>query len=188
MSKSKSSSDKKIRVGVADKSPLIQAALTHLFAEDERFELINVWTDGEAFLQSIDQYSLDVAITGWVIGPGGGKYILDQLRAHANAPRIVIYTGAEGESVPVQVMAHSSQPFDDADEAGVGSTLGPRRWPDEQTNRCRTGNFTQYCQISCQEPVRKIGCAESQPGDCAVPEILVPLPINSGSLLPTPFS
>jgi len=111
MSKSKSSSDKKIRVGVADKSPLIQAALTHLFAEDERFELINVWTDGEAFLQSIDQYSLDVAITGWVIGPSGGKYILDQLRAHANAPRIVIYTGAEGESVPVQVMAHGAAAF-----------------------------------------------------------------------------
>lgn len=96
---------------MADKSPLIQAALTHLFAEDQRFELVNVWADGEAFLQSIDQCELDVAITGWIISPGDGKYILDQLRAHANAPRIVVYTGAEGESVPAQAMAHGAAAF-----------------------------------------------------------------------------
>jgi len=104
-------SGKKIRIGLADKSPLIRAALTHLLAEDERFELINVCADGEAFLQSIDQFDLDVAIIGWIISPGDGKYILDQLRSHANAPRIVVYTGAESESVPVQVMAHGAAAF-----------------------------------------------------------------------------
>ena len=55
MSKRKHSSESIIRVGIADKSPLIQAALTHLFTEDERFELIKVWAGGESFFKSIDQ-------------------------------------------------------------------------------------------------------------------------------------
>jgi len=111
MSERKSSSNPVIRVGVADKSPLVQAALTHLFAEDHRFELVDVWADGTSFLKSIEQCDLNVVVTGWVISPGNGKFILDQLRAHANAPRIVVYTGAEGESVPSQVMAHGGAAF-----------------------------------------------------------------------------
>jgi two-component system nitrate/nitrite response regulator NarP len=111
MSKRKSSSRSIIRVGVADKSPLVQAALRHLFAEDQRFELVDVWADGESFLQSVDQCDLDVVVTGWVISPGNGKYILDQLRAHSNAPRIIVYTGSEGESVPAQAMAHGGAAF-----------------------------------------------------------------------------
>ncbi len=111
MSKRKSSSNSIIRVGVADKSPLVQAALTHLFAEDQRFELVDVWADGESFLKSIDQCDLNVVVTGWVINPGNGKYILDQLRALSNAPRIIVYTGAEGQSVPAQVMAHGGAAF-----------------------------------------------------------------------------
>lgn len=111
MSERKSSSRPVIRVGVADKSPLVQAALTHLFAEDHRFELVDVWADGASFLKSIEQCDLNVVVTGWVISPGNGKFILDQLRAHANAPRVVVYTGAEGESVPSQVMAHGGAAF-----------------------------------------------------------------------------
>ena len=100
-----------IRVGVADKSPLVQAALTHLLSEDPRFELVNVYADGESFLQSADLCKMQVAITGWVISPGDGKYLLDQLRARPDAPRIVIYTGAEGESVAAQVMAHGGAAY-----------------------------------------------------------------------------
>jgi two-component system, NarL family, nitrate/nitrite response regulator NarL len=111
MSKRKTSSKSIIRVGVTDKSPLVQAALTHLFAEDQRFQLVDVWADGESFLKSIDQRDLNVVVTGWVISPGNGKYILDQLRAHSNAPRIIVYTGAEGESVPAHVMAHGGAAF-----------------------------------------------------------------------------
>jgi two-component system nitrate/nitrite response regulator NarP len=111
MSKRKPTHKAPIRVGVADKSPLVRAALKHLLAEDGRFELITVCPDGESFLQSIDQVDIDVAVTGWIISPGDGKYILDQLRARPAAPRVVIYTGAEGDTVPVQVMAHGGAAF-----------------------------------------------------------------------------
>ena len=110
MSSSESSLET-VRVGVADKSPLIQAALRHLIAEDGRFELVSVCADGEAFLQNVDDHELDVGIIGWVIGPGDGKYILDQLRGRESAPRIIVYTGSQGESVPAQVMAHGGAAF-----------------------------------------------------------------------------
>jgi DNA-binding NarL/FixJ family response regulator len=110
MSSSESSLET-VRVGVADKSPLIQAALKHLFAEDGRFELVSVCADGETFLQHVDDQEMDVGIIGWVIDPGDGKYILDQLRGRKSAPRIIIYTGAQGESVPAQVMAHGGAAF-----------------------------------------------------------------------------
>lgn len=100
-----------IRVGVADKSPLIQAALTHLFAEDKRFDLVCMCGDGESFLQLVDQSDMHVAVTGWIISPGDGRYLLDQLRSHSNAPRIVVYTGAVGDSVPARVMAHGGAAF-----------------------------------------------------------------------------
>jgi two-component system, NarL family, nitrate/nitrite response regulator NarL len=105
------SKQKLIRVGVADKSPLIQAALKHLISDDDRFQLVDVCSDGEQFLNMIDSCDLDVAVIGWVIAPGDGKYILDQLRGRETAPRIVVYTGAQSEAVPSQVMAHGGAAF-----------------------------------------------------------------------------
>lgn len=104
-------SEKPIRVGVADKSPLVQAALTHLLEMDPRFELVDVWPDGESLLQAVDQCHLDVVVSGWVIKPGDGKYILDRLRAKPSPPRIVIYTGASSDAVPAQSMAHGAAAY-----------------------------------------------------------------------------
>jgi two-component system nitrate/nitrite response regulator NarP len=100
-----------IRVGVVDKSPLVQAALTHLLESDTRFELISVWSDGESLLQAVDDFELDVLISGWVIKPGEGKYILDRLRAKPTAPRVVIYTGASSAAIPAQSMAHGAAAY-----------------------------------------------------------------------------
>ncbi|MBT8067423.1 MAG: response regulator transcription factor [Gammaproteobacteria bacterium] len=103
--------DRPIRVGVADKSPLIQAALTHLLKTDPRFELVDVWPDGESLLQAIDDCQIDVLVSGWVIKPGEGKYILDRLRARPTAPRVVIYTGASSDAIPAQSMAHGAAAY-----------------------------------------------------------------------------
>lgn len=103
--------DRPIQVGVADKSPLVQAALTHLLETDPRFELVEVWPDGESLLQAIDRLEVDVLISGWVIKPGEGKYILDRLRARQNPPRVVIYTGASSDAIPAQSMAHGAAAY-----------------------------------------------------------------------------
>lgn len=100
-----------IRVGIADKSPLVQAALTHLFESDPRFELLRVWDNGEALLKGLEDCSPDVVVSGWVIKPGDGKYILDRLRARADPPRVVVYTGSSSGAVPAQAMAHGAAAY-----------------------------------------------------------------------------
>ena len=111
MARSRTDRKRRIRVGIADKSPLVRAGLQHLFAGDRRFELVTVCQDGKTLLDSLDSKPLDVAITGWIIDPANGKYILDQLRDEPDAPRIVIYTGAEDENVPAQAMAHGAAAY-----------------------------------------------------------------------------
>jgi len=111
MSKRKLAKPSRIRVALADKSPLVQAALTHLFAQDARFDLVATFADSESFLQALNVCQPDVAVCGWVLPPGDGKYLLDQLRGRAQAPPVVVYTGAEGHSIPVQVMAHGGAAF-----------------------------------------------------------------------------
>lgn len=100
-----------IRVCVADKSPLIQAALKHLLSADARFELVDVVANGDQFLEIVDRSSIEVGVIGWVISPGDGKFILDQLRGRASAPRIIVYTGAPSSTVAPQVMAHGGAAF-----------------------------------------------------------------------------
>jgi len=100
-----------VRVGLADKNPLIQAALKHLLSEDGRFELTFVASNCEDFLTNIEANSIEVGVIGWIIGPCDGRYILDHLNAQENAPRIIVYTGDANKIVPSQVMTHGGAAF-----------------------------------------------------------------------------
>ncbi len=100
-----------VRVGVADKSPLIQAALKQILSEDERFTLVHVSSDCEDFLENLAKESIDVGVIGWIFGPCDGRLILDRVNAQASPPRIVVYTGLEKSTVPTQVMAHGGAAF-----------------------------------------------------------------------------
>jgi two-component system nitrate/nitrite response regulator NarP len=100
-----------IRVGLADKNPLIQAALKQLLSEDRRFELVHVASDCATFLRNVEQEPIDVGVIGWIIGPCDGRYILDHLAGEERAPRIVVYTGDANQTVPTQVMTHGGAAF-----------------------------------------------------------------------------
>ena len=93
-----------IRVGIADKSPLVQAALKQLIGEDERFNLIVTCSDGERFLEAVTLYDFDIGIVGWVMSNGDGKFILDHLQNKPDAPKIIIYTGHESAATAAQAM------------------------------------------------------------------------------------
>jgi two-component system nitrate/nitrite response regulator NarP len=116
---SHSDQSKPIRVGIADKSPLMRAALKQLFSEDERFQIVSTSENSDEFLQSIENSPLDVAVIGWIIPPGDARYILDRLRTRKNPPRVVVYTGFESETVPMQVMAHGGAAFVSKNEQPV---------------------------------------------------------------------
>jgi two-component system nitrate/nitrite response regulator NarL len=108
---SKHDSTLPIRVGIADKSPLMRAALKQLFSEDGRFELVSASEDSEGFLRKAETAPLDVAVVGWIIPPGDARFILDRLQTRKNSPRVVVYTGFESDTVPLQVMAHGAAAF-----------------------------------------------------------------------------
>ncbi len=100
-----------IKVGIADKSPLMQTALRTLLSEDARFEVAGACKNAEEFLAQVGKLAMDVAVVGWVIAPGDARFILDHLRTRHKAPRIVVYSGIESETVPAHVMAHGGAAF-----------------------------------------------------------------------------
>ena len=100
-----------IRVGLADKNPLIQAALKHLLSEDKRFKLMHIASGCDDFIANIEAERIDVGIIGWVIGPCDGRFILDHVNKLEDPPRIIVYTGDENKSVPSQVMIHGGAAF-----------------------------------------------------------------------------
>jgi two-component system nitrate/nitrite response regulator NarL len=102
---------KPIRVGIADKSPLMRAALKQLFSEDERFQIVSASENSEDFLKTVEPVPMDVAVVGWIIPPGDARFILDRLHTRKTSPRVVVYTGFESDTVPLQVMAHGGAAF-----------------------------------------------------------------------------
>lgn len=88
-----------IRIGFADKNPLVLRGLQSLFGEDRRFELVVSASDGERFLDAVARFEFDVGIIGWVMVNGDGRAVLEALKERAAAgsphPRIVVYTGAD---------------------------------------------------------------------------------------------
>jgi len=103
--------NKPIRVGIADKSPLIHAALKQLLTEDDRFELVFMVVGCEEFFREIEKKHIDVGVIGWIIGPCDGRFILDHLNARENPTRIIVYTGHESQKVPSLVMTHGGAAF-----------------------------------------------------------------------------
>jgi two-component system nitrate/nitrite response regulator NarP len=100
-----------VRVGLADKNPLIRAALKQLLSEDSRFDLVHVASDCQEFLDNIAREPVEVGVIGWIIGPCDGRYILDHLNAESAPPRIVVYTGHESKLIPSLVLAHGGAAF-----------------------------------------------------------------------------
>lgn len=86
-----------IRIGFADKNPLVLRGLQSLFGEDRRFELVVSASDGERFLDAVARFEFDVGIIGWVMANGDGRAVLEALKERAGSalPRIVVYTGAD---------------------------------------------------------------------------------------------
>ena len=102
---------RKILVGIADKSPLMRAALKQLFSEDDRFKIVGSSENSETFLTMVEDTPMDVAVVGWVIPPGDARFILDHLQPRTDSPRVIVYTGLQSDTVPMHVMAHGGAAY-----------------------------------------------------------------------------
>lgn len=95
---------KTIDIVIADKSPLVQAGLEALLAEDDRFTVVAVAADGERFMEAVDRLYFDIGIVGWNMPYLDGRGVLEALNKRASRPRVVVYTGNGAPDVPRQVM------------------------------------------------------------------------------------
>ena len=107
----KQDQSKPILIGIADKSPLMRAALKQLFSEDDRFQIVGSSENSETFLKMVEDIHMDVAVVGWVIPPGDARFILDHLQPRTDSPRVIVYTGLESDTVPMHVMAHGGAAY-----------------------------------------------------------------------------
>ena len=71
-----------IRVGIADKSPLMRAALKQLFSGDGRFQIVSASENSEDFLKAVEPASM-----------GGGGWLDHSARTRALHPRLFYAEG-----------------------------------------------------------------------------------------------
>ncbi|MGD9508771.1 MAG: response regulator transcription factor [Geminicoccaceae bacterium] len=100
-----------IEVGIADKSPLVLAALKALLSQSDRFRLAVAASDGERFLEAVRRIRFDVGVIGWVMPYHDGRAVLAALRGQPDSPRIVVYTGDPDPTLPRRVMALGAAAF-----------------------------------------------------------------------------
>ena len=101
----------RIDIVVADKSPLVLAGLTQMFAADDRFNVVATAADGERFMEAVRRLTFDVGVIGWEMPFMDGARVLDELSGMPNRPRIVVYTGEPAPSVPRRVMLKGGAGF-----------------------------------------------------------------------------
>ena len=100
-----------IEVGIADKSPLVVAALRQLLARTGRFSLVAVASDGEGFLEAVGRVHLDVGVIGWVMPNRDGRGVLEALKDRPESPRMVVYTGDPDPTLPRRALALGAAAF-----------------------------------------------------------------------------
>ena len=106
-----------ISVVIAEKSPLLQASLVGLFAEDPRFSHVRMTADGEGFVDVVSEGHFDVGVIGWEMPNVDGRGVLQALRGRIGAPRIVVYTGSANADLPRQAMTLGAAAFCSKSEA-----------------------------------------------------------------------
>jgi two-component system, NarL family, nitrate/nitrite response regulator NarL len=100
-----------VELAIVDKSPLVQAALRDLLAQDDRFRVAFAATEGERFLEALPNLRCDVAVIGWVMPFPNGRAVLEALKDRPGSPRVVVYTGDLDATLPQRAMALGAAAF-----------------------------------------------------------------------------
>ncbi len=93
-----------VNVAVADKNPMILAALHTLLNGDKRFNLLLMASDGERFLDKVGRLPIDMGIIGWDLPRLHARDILLALSKRPGAPKIVIYSGTRDPAAPAEAL------------------------------------------------------------------------------------
>ena len=108
---------KPIAVALGDSNPLMLSALSEVFDRDGRFSLVSTARSAEGFLESVLRVPVDVGVIDWTLPMLGGEKLIEVLRAQDTAPRVLVYSHAEGQAVPRHAMAAGAAGFCSRSEA-----------------------------------------------------------------------
>ncbi|WP_428928697.1 LuxR C-terminal-related transcriptional regulator [Marinibacterium sp. SX1] len=95
---------------LADANPLVLSAMSELFDRDPRFSLVATSSTAEGFLGTVMRVPVQVGVIDWNLPALGGAKLIEVLRDHAAAPRLVVY-GHAANDLPRMAMSAGAAGF-----------------------------------------------------------------------------
>ena len=101
------------KVLIAERNPLVVAALGDMIRRDIRFELAGSVQNGAAFLEAAatGKPAFDLAIVGWKLSDMDGAVVLTEMQRRKLATRIVIFSGEHDIAILKQCVRLGAQGF-----------------------------------------------------------------------------
>ena len=99
-----------ISVALADSNMLVLSAMSEIFDRDPRFSLTSTASTAEGFLGTVMRVPVQVGIIDWRLPALGGQKLIEVLRDHPEAPRILVYGDTDGD-LPRQALAAGAAGF-----------------------------------------------------------------------------
>lgn len=87
-----------IQIMLADNNPLVRSAMSTVFERDRRFSLVATTATAEGFLATVMRVPVQVGVIDWNLPVLGGARLLEVLREHEKAPRMVVYADESADS------------------------------------------------------------------------------------------
>lgn len=103
----------RFRVLIAERNPLVVAALTDMISRDRRFDLVGNVQTGEAFLQAASAATaqFDLAVVGWKLSDMNGASLLTEMQQRNLCARIVIFSNDHDVAILRQCVRLGAQGF-----------------------------------------------------------------------------
>ena len=99
------------QIALAEPNPLMLQALAEVFERDPRFSLTVTASTAEGFLEAVLRLPVPVGVIDWDLPKLGGEKLIDILRGHPGAPRIVVYAASSDPEIPRKAMAAGAAAF-----------------------------------------------------------------------------
>ncbi|MFD2737946.1 response regulator transcription factor [Sulfitobacter aestuarii] len=90
--------DDPIKIMLADSNPLVLSAMSAYFERDRRFSLVATTATAEGFLGTVMRVPVQVGVIDWNLPVLGGARLLEVLREHERAPRLVVYADEKSDA------------------------------------------------------------------------------------------
>ena len=86
-----------IDIVLADSNPLVLTAMSEFFDRDPRFSVVATSATAEGFLGTVMRVPVKVGVIDWNLPALGGAKLIEVLREHPAAPKLVVYGDGNSE-------------------------------------------------------------------------------------------